>query len=247
MNTTSASPVEVMNAAPATTAAPVLVWDAAVRVFHWLMVLCFAGAWITAESERWRLLHVTLGYTMAGLIAFRLIWGLVGSRHARFASFVRGPRAVAAYLRSLWRGRPEHHSGHNPAGAWAVLGLIGLTALVVFSGWATYEEVWARWPEDLHEGAANALMALVVVHVLGVVVSSVLHRENLVRAMVSGRKQHAPAGDAIARPWRVVAALLLAGVLAFWALQWRAPLGGVPDGARAAVLDRAQGKDGDDD
>ena len=138
-------------------------------------------------------------------------------------------------------------SGLFGAPDWAVLGLIGLTALVVFSGWATYEEVWAHWPEDLHEGAANALMALVVVHVLGVVVSSVLHRENLVRAMVSGRKQHAPAGDAIARPWRVVAALLLAGVLGFWALQWRAPVGAVPDAARAAVLDRAQGRDDDDD
>jgi cytochrome b len=248
MNTTSASHVDTLSAEPAAAAVPVPVWDAAVRVFHWLMVLCFAGAWITADSERWRLLHVTLGYTMGGLIAFRVIWGLVGTRHARFASFVRGPRAVAAYLRSLWHGRPQHHSGHNPAGAWAVLGLLGMTALVVFSGWATYEEVWAHWPEDLHEGAANALMALVIVHVLGVVVSSVLHRENLVRAMVSGRKQHVPPGDAIKRSWRAVAALLLAGVLAFWALQWRAPLGGVlPDRERAAVLDRAQGDDEEDD
>jgi cytochrome b len=248
MNTTSASHVEPAFATAAAHAEPVLVWDAAVRAFHWLMVLCFAGAWITAESEHWRLLHVTLGYTMAGLVVFRLLWGVLGTRHARFASFVRGPRAVAAYLRSLWQRRPQHHSGHNPAGAWAVLGLLGLSALVVFSGWATYEEIWAHWPEDLHEGAANALMALVVVHVLGVLVSSLLHGENLVRAMVSGRKQHAPPADAIARSWRAVAALLLVAVLAFWALQWRAPVGGaLPDRERAAVLDRAQGDDDQDD
>jgi cytochrome b len=248
MNTTSASHVEPALALPAARAEPVLVWDTAVRAFHWLMVLCFAGAWITAESEHWRLLHVTLGYTMAGLILFRLAWGLVGTRHARFANFVRGPRAVAAYLRSLWRGRPEHHSGHNPAGAWAVLGLLGLSALVVFSGWATYEEIWAHWPEDLHEGAANALMALVAVHVIGVIVSSVLHRENLVRAMVSGRKLHAPAGDAIQRAWGAVAVLMLAAVLAFWAVQWRSPVGALSHDERgAAVVDRAQGDEDDDD
>ncbi|HET7525957.1 MAG TPA: cytochrome b/b6 domain-containing protein, partial [Burkholderiaceae bacterium] len=103
---------------------PVLVWDAPVRVFHWLMVLSFAGAYLTAESERWRLLHVTLGYTMAGLLAFRIVWGLIGTRHARFASFVRGRAAVMRYLRSLLGGRPEHHAGHNPAGAWAIVALL---------------------------------------------------------------------------------------------------------------------------
>ena len=80
---------------------------APVRVFHWLLVTCFLGAFITAESERWRLLHVTLGYTMGGLVAFRLVWGLIGSRHARFASFVKGPAAVVRYLRSMWGPRPK--------------------------------------------------------------------------------------------------------------------------------------------
>ena len=76
------------------------------------------------------MLHVTLGYTMAGLVAFRILWGLVGTRHARFASFVRGPAAVARYLGSLLRGRPEHHSGHNPAGALAIVALLVLTLAV---------------------------------------------------------------------------------------------------------------------
>ena len=88
MSETSVSPADV-SATPASSR-KVLVWDAPVRVFHWLMVASFAGAYLTAESERWRLLHVTLGYTMAGLVAFRIVWGLVGTRHARFASFVRG-------------------------------------------------------------------------------------------------------------------------------------------------------------
>ena len=89
------------------------VWDAPVRVFHWLMVLSFAGAYLSAESERWRLLHVTLGYTFGGLVAFRLVWGLVGTRYARFANFVRGPQAVLTYLRSLRKGQPQHHAFIN--------------------------------------------------------------------------------------------------------------------------------------
>ena len=105
-------------AAGAAEASPqkIRIWDAPVRVFHWLMVLCFAGAWLTAESERWRLVHVTLGYSMAGLVVFRLVWGLIGTRHARFASFVRGPAAVAQHVRAMLRGRPEQHAGHNPTG-----------------------------------------------------------------------------------------------------------------------------------
>jgi cytochrome b len=200
-------------------AAPVLVWDWPVRVFHWLMVGCFAGAWLTAESERWRLVHVSLGYTMAALVVFRLLWGLVGTRHARFASFVRGPAAVRSYLKSLLGRHPEAHAGHNPAGALAVLLLLGLTLGVTASGWATYNEVWGELTEELHEGGANFLMLVVLVHVAGVVVSSLLHHENLVRAMLTGRKQ-APAEQAIGRSRPLLAGLLLAGVLGFWAWQW---------------------------
>jgi cytochrome b len=238
MNVTSASPAE---RGPADVAAPprVLVWDAPVRVFHWLAVLCFFGAWITAESERWRMLHVTLGYTLAGLVAFRLVWGLLGTRHARFASFVRGPKAVARYLGGLVRGRPEHHTGHNPAGALAIVGLLALAALVTFSGWATYQEVWGEWTEDLHEGTANAMMTLVLVHVAGVVVSSWLHRENLVAGMVSGRKPGTPA-DALRRSWRGLAVLMLTAVMTFWWWQWRAPVDGAPLDERAASVQRLE-------
>src|SRR5689334_25268350 len=147
MNTPSASPVDSASAEAGGTPATrtILVWDAPVRVFHWLMVLCFAGAYLTAESERWRLAHVTLGYTMAGLVAFRLLWGWVGTRHARFSSFVRGPEAIARYLRGLVGGRPEHHAGHNPAGALVIVALLGMTLVVTAAGWATYNEVGGHW------------------------------------------------------------------------------------------------------
>jgi cytochrome b len=224
MNTASASPAEE-DAAGARHRA--LVWDAPVRVFHWLLVLSFAGAYLTAESERWRLVHVTLGYTMAGLVAFRILWGLFGTKHARFAAFVRGPKAVARYLGSLLRRRPEHHVGHNPAGALAIVALLLLAAGVAATGWAMDFSLAGHWMEEAHEAAANIMLALVGVHVAAVIASSWLHRENLVGAMVSGRKRARP-GDGIRGAWRGVAALLLAAVLGFWWLQWQeAPAGGV--------------------
>jgi cytochrome b len=216
MNTVSASRADKSAAAKQR----ILVWDAPVRVFHWLMVLSFAGAYLTAESERWRLLHVTLGYTMAGLVVFRILWGLVGTRHARFASFVRGPAAAARYLGSLLHGRPEHHAGHNPAGALAIAALLLLALAVTASGWATYNDVAGHWLEELHEGSANAMLAIVGIHVAAVVLSSWLHRENLVGAMISGRKPGLPQ-DGIRSAWRSVAIIMLTAVLGFWWLQWQ--------------------------
>jgi cytochrome b len=198
----------------------ILVWDLPVRVFHWLLALSFAGAYVTAESERWRLVHVTLGYTVGGLIVFRLLWGLIGTRHARFASFVRGPAAVLRYLRSLLSAQPEHHVGHNPAGALAIVILLGLGALLVLTGWATYNDVGGEWLEELHEGVANTMLAVVLVHIGAVLLSSRLHHENLVRAMVTGRKRGAPS-EGVHRAWRVLGVLLLAAVLGFWVQQWR--------------------------
>ncbi len=198
----------------------VLVWDAPVRVFHWLMVICFAGAYITAESERWRLLHVTLGYTMGGLVAFRLLWGFIGSRYARFSEFVRGPRAIARYVGSLLRGQPRHYTGHNPAGALAIVMLLLLAVTLTISGWALYNEVSGDWLEEVHEVLANLMLAVVGVHIAGVVISSWLHRENLVGSMLSGRKFASPQ-EAIRSAWRSVAVVMLVLVLGFWWAQWR--------------------------
>jgi cytochrome b len=209
-----------MNTPSASRADRILVWDAPVRVFHWLMVASFAGAYLSAESERWRMLHVTLGYTMAGLVAFRILWGLVGTRHARFASFVRGPAAVARYVGALLRGRPERHAGHNPAGALAIVALLGLALAVTASGWATFNQLGGDWLEELHEAVANIMLAVVGVHVAGVAISSWLHRENLVGAMISGRKP-GPPEDGVRSAWRTVAAMVLVAVLGFWWLQWQ--------------------------
>jgi cytochrome b len=196
-----------------------LVFDLPQRVFHWLIAGCFAGAWLTAESEQWKLVHVTLGLTVAALVAFRLVWGFIGSRHARFASFVRGPRAAWAYLTALRRGDPEHHDGHNPAGGLAIVALLALAVLTTALGWAAYSETADLDWGEVHEAAATAMLVLVGVHLSGVAVGSLAHRENLVRAMITGRKRCKP-GAAIGRPRRAVAAALAAAVLAFWAWQW---------------------------
>lgn len=203
------------------TAKTILVWDLPVRVFHWLLVLSFFGAFVTAESERWMLVHITLGYTVAALVVLRLVWGLVGSRTARFASFVRGPGATLAYLRSLLGRQPQRHVGHNPAGAWAIVALLGLAAAVTATGWAGYQDLGGEWLKDLHEGAANVMLALVAVHVAAVLLSSWLHKERLVPAMITGRKPGTP-GEGITRAWRPLGVLVLAGVLGFWAWQWSA-------------------------
>ena len=162
----------------------VLVWDMPVRVFHWLLVVCFFGAFISAESERWRLLHITLGYTAAGLVVFRLLWGLVGTRHARFTDFVHGPRAVATYLKSLLRGQPEHHVGHNPAGALAIVALLGLAIVVSVSGWGAEVNLAGEWLEELHEGASNLMLGVVALHVLGALKHLMLDRDGAFQRML---------------------------------------------------------------
>jgi len=233
VNVLSASRAEASTDAPASRR--VLVWDAPVRVFHWLMVLSFAGAYFTAESERWRMLHVTLGYTMAGLVGFRIVWGLVGSRYARFSSFVRGPAAVARYLRALLRGQPEHSTGHNPAGAVAIVALLVTALAITASGWASFNQLGGEWLEEVHETVANLMLAIVGVHVAGVLLSSWIHGENLVRAMVTGRKTARPE-EGLRSAWRSVAAMMLVAVLGFWWMQWQiAPAaGGLMDRPAAA-------------
>ena len=217
MNDTPASRAEDDAHAPGTVR--ILVWDAPVRLFHWLMVAVFAGAWLTAESERWRLVHATLGYTMVGLVAFRIVWGLAGTRYARFSSFVSSRAAIMRYLTSLAKGHPERHVGHNPAGAVGIVAMLLMTWAIGLSGWAAYNSSTGEWLGELHGGIANAMLALVAVHVIAVLASSVLHHENLVGAMVTGYKSgRADEGIRSAR-WGV-ALLVVAAVVVWWWMQW---------------------------
>jgi cytochrome b len=197
------------------------VWVAPVRVFHALLIFSFVGAYLTAESERWRLMHITLGYTVGSLVLFRLVWGVLGTRYARFGSFVRGPATTLEYLKGLLRGKPAHYHGHNPAGAVAIVVLLSLGLLQWGSGWAIYNDVGGEWLEGLHEVAGNAMLAVVGVHLAGVLLGSWLHRESLVRSMVTGRKQGLPSEGISREPWSPMLALVLvAAVLSYWAFQW---------------------------
>ncbi len=197
----------------------ILVWDWPVRLGHWLMVGGFALAWLTGDSESLRLVHVAAGTTVVAVAAFRLLWGFAGTRHARFAAFVRGPAAVRRYLTSLLRLEPETHVGHNPAGGWAILALLGLALLTGLAGWATYEEIGGHWLEELHEGLAATMLTVVIVHVAGVVSGSLAHGENLVRAMFTGRKEGAPE-QAIpsARPLAALLLLVWVAAAGWWML-----------------------------
>jgi cytochrome b len=196
----------------------ILVWDFPTRIFHWTLALSFLGAYLTAETERYRDLHVSLGYLMLGLIAFRLVWGFAGTRYARFRSFLFKPAEIVAYMRSLIARKPQHHIGHNPAGGVAIFLLLGLTLLTGISGILLFQEIGGEMFEELHEGAANFMLLIVLVHIAGVVVSSWLHRENLARAMVTGYKNGEPAaGIHRAYAWLgVIMAAIIAAFLTFF-------------------------------
>lgn len=200
----------------------VLVWDFPTRVFHWLLVVSFFGAYASGDADGYRMLHVLLGYTAAGLVTFRLAWGLFGTRWARFSGFVFSRRAVLAYARSLLAGAPRHFTGHNPLGSWAVVGLLVLVAAAAGSGIAVYLEAGGKALEEVHELTANAALALVVLHIVAAIASSLLHRENLVRAMLTGYKQGQP-GEAAAGARPLVALVLVGVVVAFWGGAFKAP------------------------
>lgn len=171
------------------------VWDPLVRIFHWSLAVSFAIAWLTADE--WDDLHEWAGYAAAALITFRVLWGFVGPRYARFSQFVRAPRAVAAHLHSMLRGKEPRYIGHNPAGAAMVLALMLALALTALSGWMSTLDGYssAEWLEDAHEAMANILLALVIAHIAGVIVASLRHRESLVRAMLDGHKRAPGTGD----------------------------------------------------
>lgn len=168
--------------------ASIKVWDPFVRVFHWSLVALFVCAYLTGEDYDW--FHQTAGYAIAVLVAARVVWGFVGSRHARFRDFVRPPRDVVAFLRDSLTLKAPRFLGHNPAGATMVLALLLMLSLVCVTGMLlTTQAYWgSATVKEVHELAVYTTMGLVLVHLAGVLLASIEHGENLVAAMVTGRK-----------------------------------------------------------
>ena len=171
------------------TSSEVMVWDPLVRVLHWSLVTAFAVAFATGDDfER---LHIAAGYVVLGLVAFRVVWGFIGPRHARFSDFVRSPRIVIGYLGDVMRMRAQRTLGHNPAGGAMVVALLLMLLATAGTGYALTLPDYSRakWLKEGHEVLANATLGFVVVHVTGVLVSSFVHGENLIKAMITGRKR----------------------------------------------------------
>lgn len=208
-----------------------LIWDLPTRLFHWTLALSFAGAWLSSDSDQWRSVHVFLGYLMLGLVGFRVIWGLVGSHYARFASFWFGPRDALVYLRQVLAGKAQRHVGHNPTGSLAIYLLLLLTLVIgitgvltlggdeqqgLAAGWFSFEQI--RGIKKLHELLAIVMLLLVGGHLAGVLVESVQHRENLARSMVTGTKLSG--ADTPLTQARALVALGMAVLMLVFGLWW---------------------------
>jgi cytochrome b len=205
-------------------AATRLVWDLPVRITHWLLVVCVAGCWATHYAGvEWFEWHRRLGYGALVLVAFRIVWGFVGTRHARFANFLRGPRAIVAYLRS---GRET--TGHNPLGALGVVALLGLLGSQAATGLFANDEIMNAGPfygwiapessnrlTSLHRANSDWLLAMIALHVLAVGWYSLVRRRALLHAMLTGRKDErlVPVAEAISGS-RLPLALLIVAALA---------------------------------
>ena len=169
--------------------ATVKVWDPLVRLFHWSLVGFFALAFLTGDE--WRSAHIATGYVVSGLVGFRILWGLVGTKHARFRNFVKSPRETLSYIRDTLAKRAPRYIGHNPAGGVMIVALLTAIAAIAATGYMmTTDAFWGvEWVEQLHEGFVYATLGLIALHVGGVLVSSVEHRENLAISMLTGKKR----------------------------------------------------------
>jgi cytochrome b len=209
----------------ATGLAPTPVWDPYVRIFHWLLVVGIAASWITGENG-WYETHYQIGCCVAWLIIFRILWGFVGSPTARFAHFLKGPGAVFAYMKTMFARKPSHAFGHNAGGGLMVLVLLLVVGLQAFAGLFNTDDVLfdgplydnaPEWVTKLagawHARLFNILLALIALHVLVIAMYFVWKRENLVRAMVTGRA-FLPNGNGEAQFASPFRALIVAAIAA---------------------------------
>ena len=219
-------------------------------MFHWLFALSFVGAYLTAESERWRLLHVTLGYAFASLLVFRVLYGLFGPRQAGLGLLWRRLSGMPDWLRAV---RAAHsvrsvnwRQGQNLVMALAVVSMLALVVPLVLSGYGTYNDwgdaLGGDWLEEVHEWVGNAFLTLVLAHVALIAALSVLRQQNQALPMITGRVP-GKGPDLVRHNRAWLAGLLLLAVLALGAWQWQESPGGlIPLGKGASALD-APGKD----
>lgn len=203
--------------------------DAPTRMFHWLFALTFTGAYLTAESEHWRLLHVTLGYAFAGLLVFRLLYGIAGPSHTRLGLLWRRVSGTASWIGALRSARSAQsvnwRQGQNLSLGWGILLMLALVAPLVISGYGSYNEWGPAWAsdalEEVHEFFGNALLTLVIVHLVLILGLSMLRRHNLALPMLTGHvRGTGPHLVKHNRAW--LAGLLLVAVVTFFTWQWLA-------------------------
>jgi len=209
----------------------VRIWNIPIRLFHWTLVVCFITTWLTRDN-RYLDIHIFAGYLMAGLILFRLLWGFIGGPYARFRDFAFGWHEVWDYVKGVLNRKPPRFLGHNPAGSWAIYLLLTLGVLIVITGLLGFggEEQhgplagWLNYPQgklaqDIHELLAWLMLGVVGIHITGVLVESLLHKENLVRAMLTGYKPATASAIAAASQWKtaiVMVTMILAGGLSWF-------------------------------
>ena len=195
----------------------ILVWDLPVRLFHWILAASFFGAFLIAnlvgDDSQLFPLHMLLGATMGFMVVLRAVWGFVGPRWSRFKSFVFGPGDIWTYFRKVLSGEGDRHTGHNPGSSLAIFAILALVVAQVTTG--LMMSTGSEAAEELHEIFAWAFLATVVVHITGVVVHSIQHRELLVMSMISGRKEGEEAEEIPST--HPVVALVFLGLTAGWA------------------------------
>jgi len=171
--------------------AMVKVWDPFVRVFHWSLVILLIAAFATEDASG--SLHVMTGYAISALIGLRIVWGLAGPEHARFANFVTAPGEALGYLRSALAFKGRRYLGYNPAGGIMIVMLLAALAGTCATGYMMTTKAWwgSHQLEEVHEAFANGTLVLIGLHIAGVIFASIEHGENLVRAMIDGRKRAA--------------------------------------------------------
>jgi cytochrome b len=195
----------------------IMVWDMPVRVFHWLLVICFAGAWLTSDSERLMMIHYAFGYTACLLVLIRLVWGVIGTRYARFSQFLKSPRAFIEHFIAMLRGHPHHDVGHNPAGGLVMFALMILIIVIGFTGYLIVKDFFANFSSEVHEAVASLVLGLVVIHIIAAIGMSVIEKQNLIRSMVTGKKKGFPE-QGIRYPQYLIGVLIALGSCYFFYL-----------------------------